>query len=409
MFLIKTTLKNTSMHLAKNGCMNRFSCSGLLNNSGFTEAIHSDVNKRFWSKKFRIPVENCDSPTEALKCIFHSIKANHMVLPKTEMGMLLVPKHKMIIPVYSGVIQTQHIIVEEGNASELDKDDINEKSEQTLALRFCGFHTRGSSTSVEQDIANSDRVIDNERKTALDDALVALTDVTGEELLSSPEYIGTSPSRMYKSFICPRTNGTYKIEPVQSAANRMAIQIELGLRQLRADLADYLRNTDKSVPMERLEPKELNPLILVLDNVRAANNVGSLFRTCETAGVQELITSGISPHPPHPKLRKTALGSDLYVPTRHVMDTLSTVLELKSQGYFIVAMETTTKSVCYTDVKYPKKTVVIVGNEVTGVDPRIMDIADVIAEIPMFGIKNSLNVAAATPIVLFEILRQWKV
>ncbi len=178
---------------------------------------------------------------------------------------------------------------------------------------------------------------------------------------------------------------------------------------MRADQAEYLRNTDKSVPLARLEEqRELNPIVLILDNVRSAFNVGSIFRTAETAGVQELVTSGISPHPPHPKLRKTALGSVDTVPHRHVDDCYNAVLEYKQRGYYIVVMETATTSRCYTDVAYPRKVAVVVGNEVTGVDPRIMEAADVVAEIPMFGVKNSLNVASAAPIVLFEILRQWK-
>ncbi len=223
------------------------------------------------------------------------------------------------------------------------------------------------------------------------------------------KYHGTSAARIYKSFVCPRANRTYKVEPVAIAAKRMAIQIELALRQFRADQASYLRNTDSSVPLERLtETKELNPIVLILDNVRSAFNVGSIFRTAETVGVQELITCGVSPHPPHPKLRKTALGSTDNVVTRHVNESVATVLEYKQKGYFIAVLETATTSTCYTDVKYPKNTVVVVGNEVTGVDPRIMEMADVIAEIPMFGHKNSLNVSSAAPIVLFEILRQWK-
>ena len=71
-------------------------------------------------------------------------------------------------------------------------------------------------------------------------------------------------------------------------------------------------------------------------------------------------------------------------------------------------METTTKSKVYCDYKFPKNTALVVGNELTGVDPRIMELADEIIEIPTFGTKNSLNVASALPIVLFEVLRQWR-
>jgi 23S rRNA (guanosine2251-2'-O)-methyltransferase len=81
---------------------------------------------------------------------------------------------------------------------------------------------------------------------------------------------------------------------------------------------------------------------------------------------------------------------------------------LKKAGYMVVVMETTAKSQIYSDFKYPEKVALIVGNEITGVDPRIIENADAIVEIPTFGTKNSLNVASALPIVLFEALRQWR-
>jgi len=120
-----------------------------------------------------------------------------------------------------------------------------------------------------------------------------------------------------------------------------------------------------------------------------------MFRTAETAGVEELITCGITAHPPHPKLRKTAFSSIDEVPSRHFEDTLTAVTELRARGYKIIAMETTARSEVYTKVSYPEKVALVLGNEVTGVDTRIMDSADLIVEIPTFGVKNSLNVASA--------------
>ena len=96
------------------------------------------------------------------------------------------------------------------------------------------------------------------------------------------------------------------------------------------------------------------------------------------------------------------------VNSQHYEDSLTAIQELKNSGYKIIVMETTAKSHLYSDYQYPKNIVLVVGNEITGVDPRIMEIADEIVEIPSFGTKNSLNVAAALPIVLFEALRQWK-
>jgi 23S rRNA (guanosine2251-2'-O)-methyltransferase len=86
---------------------------------------------------------------------------------------------------------------------------------------------------------------------------------------------------------------------------------------------------------------------------------------------------------------------------------MAAIKKLKEEGYTIVAMETTSRSQVYTDVDYPLKVALVVGNEVTGVDTRVMEEADIIAEIPTYGLKNSLNVASAAPIVVFEVLRQW--
>jgi len=139
---------------------------------------------------------------------------------------------------------------------------------------------------------------------------------------------------------------------------RIDITLELAFRQVRADQASYLRNTDKSVLVASSSTLSFHPVALVLDNIRSAFNVGSMFRTAETAGVCELLTCGITAHPPHPKLRKTALNSVDVVPTHHFDDTLQYISTLQSEGYTIVAIETTSKSQIYE---------LVLINEVTGV------------------------------------------
>ena len=131
-----------------------------------------------------------------------------------------------------------------------------------------------------------------------------------------------------------------------------------------------------------------HPIIIVLDNVRSAFNVGSLFRTGETAGIAELVTVGITCRPPNPKLRKTALSSMDVVPSRHFDDIMDCIETLKKEGYTIITMETTDKSKLYTEVEYPKNCAFILGNEVTGVDTRVMDKSDLIVEIPTFGVNE---------------------
>merc|ERR1712070_1021802 len=105
-------------------------------------------------------------------------------------------------------------------------------------------------------------------------------------------------------------------------------------------------------------------------------------RSSETARIQEIVTCGITPHPPHEKLAKTALSSIAYVETRHFDSTLEAVQTLKREGVHVIGMETTSKSRPYTQVYYPQPTALVLGNELTGIDTQIMDHCDHLIEIP---------------------------
>jgi tRNA G18 (ribose-2'-O)-methylase SpoU len=270
-------------------------------------------------------------------------------------------------------------------------------------LFLCAFSPRASNVCIAPD--EEERPVDLVRRDALEEVLKRMS-ISSAELLSH-QLAGTPPARIYRSFVCPKPNKKFILEPVERAANRTAAQLELALRQLRADDASYLRNTDKSALTLTTETRKTNPIVLVLDNIRSAFNVGSMFRTGETAGVMEIVTCGITATPPHPKLRKTALSAVDMVPCRHFEDTLSAIRDLKAQGFKIVVMETTSRSQVYTEIDFPEKVALVMGNEVMGVDTKVIDEADIIAEIPTFGIKNSLCVSSAAPIVVFEVLRQY--
>jgi tRNA G18 (ribose-2'-O)-methylase SpoU len=150
-----------------------------------------------------------------------------------------------------------------------------------------------------------------------------------------------------------------------------------------------------------------HPVRLVLDRLRSAFNVGSIFRTAETARLAEVITCGYTPHPPNPKLQKTALGALDYVPWRHFENAAEAVAALRSEGVVVFALETTTGSETYTDIAFPRPVALVLGNEAAGVDPAVIAACERVVEIPMFGFKNSMNVASACSVVVFEILRQW--
>lgn len=154
------------------------------------------------------------------------------------------------------------------------------------------------------------------------------------------------------------------------------------------------------------------PLILVLDNVRSATNVGNLFRTADAVGCSSVITVGITPHPNGSgaeKLAKSALGAEITVASRHFASLVAAIHHLRTEysQYQILGVETTEKSIQYTDFSFGDAVALVLGNEVTGVDADMLLQLDGIVEIPMFGAKNSLNVAVCAPIILYEVHRQW--
>ncbi len=153
--------------------------------------------------------------------------------------------------------------------------------------------------------------------------------------------------------------------------------------------------------------------LLILHDIRSAHNVGSMFRTADGAGVEEIILSGYTPRPPKKDalyltdadraLRKTALGAEESVSWRGVASLPRLINRLKKEGYDIVALEQHEASIEYQKYHPKKNVAVIVGNEVGGVEKKILQQCDVILEIPMRGKKNSLNVAVATGIALYQI------
>ena len=216
----------------------------------------------------------------------------------------------------------------------------------------------------------------------------------------------TAALRVYESFV----GKDHRPEALIPDARRAAHHISHLIREETAARAAYLRNNDAAVAARAGANKPPHPLTIVLDNVRSAYNVGSLFRTADTARCSEVVTCGFTPHPPHPKLAKTAFGALESVPTRHVESTLQEVRSLQKAGVTVYAMETTDRSVNYcAKGTFPPgaPAALVLGNEQIGVDTQVLGAVDAILEIPTFGLKNSLNVASAGSIVIFEALRQW--
>ena len=154
----------------------------------------------------------------------------------------------------------------------------------------------------------------------------------------------------------------------------------------------------------------MKSIVLIVHNVRSAHNVGSIFRTAETAGVNEIYLTGYTPTPidkfgkNRKDLAKTALGAEKTIPWKKFIKVGEAIKKLKKENYFIIAIEQAKNSLDYKKVKPKQKTAFMVGNEVRGLDKKVLSKCDVIAEIPMKGKKESLNVSVATGVTLFRIL-----
>ncbi len=148
-----------------------------------------------------------------------------------------------------------------------------------------------------------------------------------------------------------------------------------------------------------------HPIKLLLNNIRSLYNVGSIFRTSDSALIDEIILCGFTPHPPRKEIEKTALGATKTVPWRYYKDTLSIIKELKEQGYKICALEITDNSINYNDLnKDDFPLVIIAGNEISGIDDEVLELSDFSIEIPMYGVKHSLNVSVAVGIAVYNTL-----
>lgn len=158
-------------------------------------------------------------------------------------------------------------------------------------------------------------------------------------------------------------------------------------------------------------------LVLIAHNVRSCHNVGSLLRTADGLGVNKVYLTGYTPYPtqkgdkrlPHlsakiqKQIDKTALGADKTVEWEHQSDIFALIKDLKRQEYTLTALEQADNSIALNQYKPESKTALIVGREVEGIEPEVLEIVDKILEIPMFGQKESFNVAQAAAMALYKL------
>lgn len=161
---------------------------------------------------------------------------------------------------------------------------------------------------------------------------------------------------------------------------------------------------DKSIEKKQ----NVIPLTIILDNIRSSFNVGSVFRTSEAFNVEKIILAGYSPDPSNPKTQKTTLGSHDYVAWENHAKCLDLINELKAQDYWVIAAETTNHAVSLEQpFNFDKKTAFVFGNERFGMDPQVIEACHETRKVPLSGIKNSLNVANAASIFIYEFAKQY--
>jgi len=167
----------------------------------------------------------------------------------------------------------------------------------------------------------------------------------------------------------------------------------------------------KITELKRLAPEDFKkteklPLVVVLDNVRSLHNVGSVFRTADAFLIEAIYLCGITATPPNVEIHKTALGAENTVEWRYFENTVDAIQNLKEKYYSVFAVEQAEESISIDKFKISDNPCAVVfGNEVKGIDQKVMDQCDACIEIPQFGTKHSLNVSVAAGIVLWEIFK----
>ncbi|MBU3740985.1 MAG: RNA methyltransferase [Candidatus Kapabacteria bacterium] len=169
---------------------------------------------------------------------------------------------------------------------------------------------------------------------------------------------------------------------------------------LHADLVSRRRTEADAATAPRI------PVVVVLQNIRSLYNVGSIFRTADAMAIRQLVLTGYTPTPPNDAISKTALGADRTVPWKHVASAAEAVTALRDEGYKVFAVELTDDSRDVSTMNLGDMPMALVlGNEIAGVTDDVLALCDGAFEIPMYGVKHSLNVAVAAGIMMYAAAR----
>ncbi|UOB18922.1 RNA methyltransferase [Abyssalbus ytuae] len=167
-----------------------------------------------------------------------------------------------------------------------------------------------------------------------------------------------------------------------------------------------LKNSElKRLSTEEYKQADKTPLIIVLDNIRSLNNIGSVFRTADAFLVEKIYLCGITATPPHKDIHKTALGATDSVEWEYAENTMEVINKLKGQGIMTLSVEQAENAVMLNDfnIEKGKKYAVIFGNEVKGVSQEVVSASDKVVEIPQYGTKHSLNISVSAGVVVWDL------
>jgi tRNA G18 (ribose-2'-O)-methylase SpoU len=161
----------------------------------------------------------------------------------------------------------------------------------------------------------------------------------------------------------------------------------------------------KSEPTEKdLKKIKRNPIYLVLDRIIDTYNTGSLFRLADAVAAEKMYLCGEMEYPPSSRIHKAAVGTQKWVPWEKKVSTLATIKELKKKGIQILVVEQSKRSISYKEFEPKFPVAIVVGNETEGVSKEILDEADVIVELPMFGVNKSFNVWGSAAVIAYKVL-----
>jgi len=172
-----------------------------------------------------------------------------------------------------------------------------------------------------------------------------------------------------------------------------------------------LKNSELSrLSVDEFKDTQKTPLIIVLDNIRSLNNIGSVFRTSDAFLIEKIYLCGITATPPHKDIHKTALGSTDTVAWEHVESTLEVIEKLKENQVVVCSIEQTENATLLQGFKPKANTryALVFGNEVKGVSQEVVDASDVVIEIPQFGTKHSLNISVSCGVVIWDVFSKLK-